>query len=58
MSMGGGIGSVVAAAAVAVSLDVTVIHDGDAADDTADAGVGGPDLEYMAGDMELCLLLL
>jgi hypothetical protein len=56
MSMGGGIGSAVAAAAV--SLDVRVIHDGDAADDTADAGVGGPDLEYMAGDMELCLLLL
>ena len=55
MSMGGVIGSVVAAAAV--SLAVRVIQDGDAADDTADAGVGGPDLEYIAGDMELCLLL-
>ena len=57
MSMGGGVGSAVATAAV--SLDVRVTHDGDAnPDDTADAGVGGPDLEYMAGDMELCLLLL
>lgn len=55
MSMGGGIRSVVAAAVV--SLAIRVILDGDAADDTADAGVGGPDLEYIAGDMELCLLL-
>lgn len=56
MSTGGGIGSVTAAVAVAVTF--TVVHNGDADDDTADDGVGGPDLEYMAGDMELCLLLL
>ena len=33
------------------SVTVTVVHDGD-------ANVDGPDLEYMTGDMELCLLLL
>lgn len=49
MSTGGGMDSVT----------VTVVHDGDAnVDETADEGVGGPDLEYMTGDMELCLLLL
>jgi hypothetical protein len=53
MSIGGVTGSVAAAATTAAA-----VHDGDADDDTADDGVGGSHLEYMAGDMELCLLLL
>ena len=44
--MGGGIGSVIAAAVL--SLAVRVIRDGDAADDTADAGVGGPDFNFIS----------
>lgn len=56
MSTGGEIGSAVATTAAATTA---AVHDGDADDDTADAGVGGPEvLEYMAGDRELCLLLL
>jgi hypothetical protein len=49
MSIGGVTGSVAAA--------VTTVYDGDADDDTADDGVGGPEfLQYIAGEIELCLL--
>lgn len=50
MSTSGGVGSVAAAAAAGAVLTV-VLPNGDAADDTVDSGVGGPDLEHTAGDM-------
>lgn len=48
MSTSGGIGSVAAAAGAVLTV---VVPNGDAADDTVDSGVGGPDLEHTAEDM-------